>query len=462
MHTTAHNAVAFMADADMVDRTDNIEDKREGSKTKSRNDRRRDTKNLKIAQSEGKLGGRASLSDFREWKKTGVIPPRALPSDGEAMEVLPTAELQSNDRHIFGTDDILAPSATLRQNNAPVDNGNGNANADMNDLQVAKKRLLTELEPKDRALSPTEVIARARAESPTNLPKISAAARMVLGSLGLRPPKTAEERQALQQKMSLREKTDWRDKTGSGQQAKAPAKAPAKTKSQPDPVDEAKKRLDISVVECVMPDITLPVPPFPFKKVWCPMQREYREEQHKTYRREKHEREYREKQEKKNKRKREFDPYYNEDEDEDEDEEIDGQDEDHEQSPIEDFPGIPNDITTLPVLTEPGAGDVIAYTALTCTKDTGFEPLMRTHAGTLIGPADNHEPELGEPEMRSPWRVATIVRQSRMSKKKQKRVHGLEAPEQEHEWETVVDLEREEGVRLVKRVGGEWPVGGGH
>lgn len=366
------------------------------SKTQQRNHRRREGKQLKHAKEQGIFSEKATLADLREWQQTGAVPHSARPP----------AEQQMSNWII--TEATSAPEETpsYEMDEATTD-----------ELEEAKKRLLDELNPADDALEGEDTAAPA--QGPVRPQRMSAASRMVYGSLGLRAPKTAEQRKALQEQLSRR------DTRAPSHEATKNVEASAKDEAAPMSFEEAESLLDISAVECCVPNITLSRPPFPFQKVWDPVQSEHFAQQKRQKR-------------KRSSRNYGYDGQY---EEEIEDGQHEEDAEPYTEAEEQEVPEVPDDITTLPVLTsnDARAGDVIAYTELTCSFETNFEPAMATRVATLIGPAE----EDGE------WHVTRMGARRAVDEDEQPILHGLEMPDFEEE--EVVDFEREGGVRLVQR-----------
>ena len=102
--------------------------------------------------------------------------------------------------------------------------------------------------------------------------------RMLFGSLGVRVPKTQEEKDALQKKLTDRSKQRIAPPTEASTQPLEVVEAAATQAAEPTVVEEEdpeawRDKLDLTAVECCDEGITLSTPPFPFYQRWDPQQR---------------------------------------------------------------------------------------------------------------------------------------------------------------------------------------------
>ncbi|KIW31057.1 uncharacterized protein PV07_02740 [Cladophialophora immunda] len=95
---------------------------------------------------------------------------------------------------------------------------------------------------------------------------VASTRRLVFGSLGLRAPKNAEERQALREKLSQNSRQPINQKgRGDGRTLESPQRLPAVENDD----DSWKNKLIVAAVECEEPGKSLPPPPFPFEQGWA-------------------------------------------------------------------------------------------------------------------------------------------------------------------------------------------------
>jgi hypothetical protein len=104
---------------------------------------------------------------------------------------------------------------------------------------------------------------------------ISSSRRLLFGSLGVRAPKTQEERDRVQKKLAARPKRNANasDQDGSGSNGVVvdgtSAGAEASNEVEEDP-EAWREKLNVTAVECCDDGVKLSTPPFPFRQWWDP------------------------------------------------------------------------------------------------------------------------------------------------------------------------------------------------
>ncbi|KIX94800.1 uncharacterized protein Z520_09490 [Fonsecaea multimorphosa CBS 102226] len=95
---------------------------------------------------------------------------------------------------------------------------------------------------------------------------VASTRRLVFGSLGLRAPKNAEERQALREKLSQTHRQPIQQKRlGDSSAFESPERQPVVENDD----GSWKNKLIVAAVECEEPGASLPPPPFPFEQGWA-------------------------------------------------------------------------------------------------------------------------------------------------------------------------------------------------
>ncbi|KAI7337285.1 hypothetical protein KC315_g2393 [Hortaea werneckii] len=268
---------------------------------------------------------------------------------------------------------------------------------------------------------------------------VAGSKRLLLGSLGVRVPKTQQEKDALQKKLKDRNN----QRMAPPPDPEAPALAPAPKKAshtaptedqqgyESEDDDESwREKIDLSAVECCEAIFNLSTPPFPFYQRWDPQQRRKKSKARngRTYAaeqgagpgkgRKKRSRdntasgELMETYDKYNQNGggdaldydeewggNEDDEYWEEgallDGDYDDEDEYDADQQLRDEAAIgeldDGFPTLPEDVTTLPLLTEKDAkdSDFVVYTELVCSAATGWQPNMLTRTVQLLRKDDD-------------------------------------------------------------------------
>ncbi|KAK5695926.1 hypothetical protein LTR97_008346 [Elasticomyces elasticus] len=266
-------------------------------------------------------------------------------------------------------------------------------------------------DPKPVAAKPTDMVPASVARR--SKLDLASSQRLVFGSLGMRMPKTQEEKDALQKKLAEKAKKRIAPPT-----VASPAIAPeAETVAGAVDIEENaedawRDKIELSAVECCDEGVTLSTPPFPFYQRWDPKQRKKKSKARtgKAYTAKKgsngvHVESY----DKYNTNgggdaldyddaEEEDDEYWEEgalldgeyDDDDQDDAAKQLQRETNEQVQEEDFPPLPEKVADLALLAESDAklGDIVVYSELACSAATNWQPSMLTRTVQLAGHDD--------------------------------------------------------------------------
>ncbi|PIA89030.1 hypothetical protein CB0940_07660 [Cercospora beticola] len=376
------------------------------SRTKERNDRKRDSRRLKHLKEAGLLPQNATLQDMQNWQKEKDLDDESVTLAGQK------AKMESGRQRLLeqiasGGVDIASPVPASREDDEPPEEQSSRPVATAKDIMdeatssdAASTQIITEAQ---QAADTTPVKAKTKREADTDADQSPASKRarldtrsmnrLVFGSLGLRTPKTQEERDALQKKLSTRP-------TRAGA-----ATAPAEAMTEPTPqADEApdswREKVVLTAVECVDENVTLSEPPFPFQQRWDP-QYQFSAKQRKRSRARKPNAqtngEFIETYDKYNQNgggdaldyddpkddQEGDDSYWEEGALLDNGDEAEGSD--------DEFPPLPADHASLPSLVEADAkvGDFITYQELAVSAATGWEPKVVAQIAKLEAKTDD-------------------------------------------------------------------------
>lgn len=391
--------------------------------TRTRNARRRDGKELKALQREHILPPDATLADLRTFKSgvpTGnrITAHRAqgmsdgtmnnMPAPVGASEVASTSTMD----HLPAAEASSAPSELERQRQdllAAINSGGVDV-TEAEQQQVHEEAAHSEEDngsPEELRNPPAPDAMLSSVpdfvdKQKRNKVDMSATQRLIFGSLGVRNPKTAEDRERVQKK--LQDRNEKRAKpvlegTTTTEKIQGHKKAATTSKDQGVEGDSAeavdwRDVIDLRAVECTDPSIKLSMPPFPFKQRWDPQQQRQR---------------------KKNKRGGDnaysgggksmklnsgFHESYDKYNTDGSGDALDYGDEDHYDpaaaqlqdeaaaGAIDDsFPPLPADLVTLIPVGEAqtGVNDVIIFTNLACDATTKWAPALKTTTAKVLG-----------------------------------------------------------------------------
>ena len=237
---------------------------------------------------------------------------------------------------------------------------------------------------------------------------LTSSKRLVFGSLGFRVPKTQEERAALKKKLADRAKINVQSQkieTLNPDNEVAKTTGIADTSGQ-DTDDDWRSKINLTAVECCDEGVVLSTPPFPFEKWWDP---QYRIKKKKTKARTNSTYMDKRKRRGQSELMETYDKYgvngdgdalqYDDVEENGDGDEyweegalLNGESEDEAKGAYgkaedeDDFPLLPPDITTLPILQKQDAriGDYITFTELACDETTNWQPKSVARTARLI------------------------------------------------------------------------------
>ncbi|KAI7239225.1 hypothetical protein KC330_g2016 [Hortaea werneckii] len=331
------------------------------------------------------------------------------------------ADIEDNGNTEDSTNSSIAPTVPISGEETPE-----NIDTQDNMAGAAKKKALGATD-----MIPSSVARRSRLD-------VAGSKRLLLGSLGVRVPKTQEEKDALQKK--LKDRNDQRIAPPHDPETPAPApKKASKIAPTEDQQHESeddgeswREKIDLNAIECCEEGITLSTPPFPFHQRWDPQQRRKKSKArngraystgqgaHPATRKGRKKRsgdymadgELIETYDKYNQNgggdALDYDDEWGVDEDDEYWEEgalLDGDYDDEDDynadqqlrgeaamGELDDgFPSLPEDVTTLPLLAEKDAKkfDFVVYTELVCSAATGWQPRMLTRTVQLMRKEDD-------------------------------------------------------------------------
>ena len=253
---------------------------------------------------------------------------------------------------------------------------------------------------------------------------VNSAQRLLYGSLGVRAPKTQEQKDATQKRLAGRQGTEMPKRKASAQ---AQQPEVAEEEAEADDENAWLQRIDLRAVECCEEGVELSTPPFPFYQRWDAQYRKKKNRNMPAYANAPRKRRRGNQAAIVGELMESYDKYnqdgsgdvldYDGDGGADDDywEEgalLDGdQDDLAEQQllnevnanvPVDDFPQLPEDVSTLASLAKDDArsGDYVTYVELVCSPATSWQPKMLTRTVQLV------EKEQGSES----WKVKLAVR----------------------------------------------------
>ena len=251
--------------------------------------------------------------------------------------------------------------------------------------------------PTDAAMEASSPVRRAQLD-------VAGSRRLLFGSLGVRVPKTQEERDLIQKKLAERPK---RNANAIDQNGTAGSKVAAnetvngvEASTGADDVEEDldlwQEKINLTAVECCDDGITLSTPPFPFYQRWDPQYNKKQKKRNSS----KYSANSRAHGTKRNSEYIETYDKYNINADGDaleyddvsaeeeycEDGALIGDEDEAETDKDDGFPNVPAELDQLPqlLLSEVQEGDFVAYTELACDEGTGWQPKMVTRTAKII------------------------------------------------------------------------------
>lgn len=407
-------------------------------RTKERNVRRREAARLKHLKTAGEVPSTTTIKQMKQWIQTGEIPlPNSRPAEAQDAPTskeqdAATIELERQRQKLIsdinggGVDisaevrksvaaaitlDMVPPQLKkskkqykapipLNKDDRPEEIPIGTEPVIVYTTNIASTPTVVDSTAENHAPHPAAAVKR-HAEtgdtegSTSEGPKlVSAAHRLIYGSLGLKAPKTQSDKDALQRKLADRSRK-------SIEQIAAEEQVP----EEEDP-EAWRGRVVMSAVECLDEGVELSEPPFPFRQRWDP--------QYWSQNVKKRSSGVSGKAGNGKKRRRHaggevvetYDKYnqdgggdalnYDDPVDENEEWEEEGWDDGEnwqdgallgadDEAENDGFPSLPDDTSTLAVLAETDAkvGDFVVFTEMACSDSTGWQPQMVTTVGCL-------------------------------------------------------------------------------
>lgn len=384
-------------------------------KTQERNARRRDSKKLAYLKENNILPPSADLTTLRAWEQSADWT-TAAPGLTKHMNATETSSSTLAGGDSNSTEDLNEELdlATRRQQllNSIASGGveigvSGKAIQDedeegpevQSNKVAAKNAALTEHLYRQNIDSMANEEAASQAASSRRGLDMSSAQRLLYGSLGVRTPKTQEQKDALQKRLADRQGT-----AAPKSKSKAQSKQPEVVADEVEEDTEAwMQRIDLRAVECCDEGVELSTPPFPFYQRWDPQYRKKKNRNLATYANPP-----------RNKRRRgnqgnvvgefvesydkynqdgygdalDYDGDGGDDADWDQDDLAEQQllNEVNAEALVDDFPPLPEDVSTLATLASDDAqsGDYVTYTELVCSPATNWQPSMLTRTVQLV------------------------------------------------------------------------------
>jgi hypothetical protein len=379
--------------------------------TQERNARRRDSKKLTYLKENGILPPSADLMALRAWEKTSdwITQAPGLTKHTNATETSsstmqgtedPSEEVDLATQRQQLLQSIASGGVEIGANGKAVREESGDEGPEVHSNRMAAEHAaLTERLYRENINSMTEDASASPGAPNRRGLDMSSAERLLYGSLGVRAPKTQEQKDALQRKLAGRQGTA-APKSKSKAQPKQPDIAEAEAEEE-DP-DAWLQRIDLRAVECCEEGVELSTPPFPFYQRWDSQYRKKKNRNMAAYANAPRKRrrgnqgnmvgEFVESYDKYNQDGSgdvlDYDGDGAGDEDWDQDDLAEQQllSEVNANLPVDDFPALPENVSSLPALTSEDAqsGDYVTYTELVCSPATSWQPLMLTRTVQLM------------------------------------------------------------------------------
>lgn len=379
--------------------------------TQERNARRRDSKKLTYLKENGILPPSADLMALRAWEKTSNW------ITGAPGSTKHTNATETSSSTMQGTEDpseevdlatqrqqLLASIASggveIGANGKAVREESGDEGPELHSNRLAAEQAaLTERLYRENINSMTEDVSASPGAPNRRGLDMSSAERLLYGSLGVRAPKTQEQKDTLQKKLAGRQGTA---ATKSKSKAQAKQSEIAEVEAEEEDPDAWMQRIDLRAVECCEEGVELSTPPFPFYQRWDPQHRKKKNRNMAAYADAPRKRRRRNQGNMVGEFVESYDKYNQDGSGDVLDYDGDGAgDEDWSQDdlaeqqllnevnadlPADDFPALPEDVSSLPALASEDAqsGDYVTYTELVCSPATSWQPLMLTRTVQLM------------------------------------------------------------------------------
>jgi len=378
--------------------------------TQERNARRRDSKKLTYLKENGILPPSADLMTLRAWEKTAdwandavglTKHMNATETSSSTMQGTedPSEEVDLATQRQQLLASIASGGVEIGVNGKAVREESGDEGPEVHSNKIAAEHAdLTERLYRENINSMTEDASASPAVPNRRGLDMSSAERLLYGSLGVRAPKTQEQKDALQKRLAGRQGTA-APKSKSKAQPKQPEIAEAEAEEE-DP-DAWLQRIDLRAVECCDEGVELSTPPFPFYQRWDSQYRKKKNRNMATYANAPRKRRRGNQGNMVGEFVESYDKYNQDGYGDVLDYDGDGAgDEDWDQDdlaeqqllnevnavPVDDFPALPENVSSLPALTSEDAqsGDYVTYTELVCSPATSWQPLMLTRTVQLM------------------------------------------------------------------------------
>jgi hypothetical protein len=380
-------------------------------KTQERNARRRDSKKLAYLKENSILPPTADLMTLRAWEKTADWITEApgltkhmnmTDTSSSTMQGTedPSEEVDLATQRQQLLESIASGGVEISTNGKAVREEGADEGPEVHSNRLAAEHAaLTErLYRENISNMAGEVSASPTAPNRRGL-DMSSAERLLYGSLGVRAPETQEQKDALQKRLAGRQGT---------------AAPKSKPKAQPKQVeifeagaededpDAWLQRIDLRAVECCDEGVELSTPPFPFYQRWDPQYRKKKNRNMATYANAPRKRRRGNQGNMVGELVESYDKYNqdgygdvldydgdgagNDDWDQDDLAEQQLLNEVNADLPVDDFPALPENVSSLAALTSDNAqsGDYVTYTELVCSPATSWQPLMMTRTVQLM------------------------------------------------------------------------------
>ncbi|KIW86838.1 uncharacterized protein Z519_12624 [Cladophialophora bantiana CBS 173.52] len=221
------------------------------NRTHYNNDRAKRRKRLNQLKKQGLLPENAAFEDLAKYEST----------QQQKMEEEQEQEHAAEQRADRQVEEVAAKAAVNEVEEENVKPSKRAESAVSNDAPVEPTSAGLEI-PETSQIDPVV---------PESAPKrarldVASSRRLVFGSLGLRAPKTAEEAQALREKLSQTSRQQNHQKSNYDISALEPSQRALVAEKNN---DSWKNKLIVAAVECEEPGICLPPPPFPFEQGWA-------------------------------------------------------------------------------------------------------------------------------------------------------------------------------------------------
>jgi hypothetical protein len=382
-------------------------------KTQERNARRRDSKKLAFLKENNILPPNADLLTLRAWEKSADW-------TTEAPGLTNATETSSSTLHGSGSnstedldgevvlakrrqqllESIASGGVEISTNGKTVREEDAYDGPEVQSNRIAAENAeLTERLYRENINSMAEESSVSAATTNRRGLDMSSAERLLYGSLGVRAPKTQEQKDALQKRLAARQGTA-APKSKNHKKPKQPETT--EDDAQEEDPDAWMQRIDLRAVECCEEGVELSTPPFPFYQRWDQQYRKKKNRNMTAYASAPRKRRRGNQDNLVGELVESYDKYNQDgygdildydgdgagDDAWDQDDLAEQQllDEVNANLPADDFPPLPEDVSSLATLASDDArcGDYVTHTELVCSPATSWQPLMMTRTVQLM------------------------------------------------------------------------------